>query len=403
MSLMRVHIKKAIAIGAIGTCAIVLFIHIFYKYSTLNESEPYWLIKSDFILSNDTNLKYILQWTSPSTDPFVYMGVGQEVFKRRNCTYTNCVITAYRSLLDLQEYDAIIFHGPEVVRMQNKDLPQKRSAHQKYVFASMESSHYYPVCSRRFDDYFNWTWTFRLDSVLRWSYITVWDSKNNVIGPEKNMHWIKPEEMDPVSERFKQKLMSKTKAAVWFVSNCADKSGRLRFAEKLKDTLKEYNLELDIIGACGSNSCPRSKRDECNKMVGERYFFYLSFENSFNKDYVTEKLLTALNNDVVPIVYGFANYTRFMPDGSYLNARELGVTNLAQMMADIIRDPERYANFFRWKNYYSYNYKDPNPDSNSYCQMCALMNDEEKIGETTIVHNFRDWWDTWDIPGLCDS
>nr|XP_037877562.1 alpha-(1,3)-fucosyltransferase C-like [Bombyx mori] len=67
-------------------------------------------------------------------------------------------------------------------------------------------------------------------------------------------------------------------------------------------------------------------------MIREKYYFYLSFENSFGEDYVTEKLLHALEFDAVPVVYGGANYTRFMPEGIYLNARELGAAALAEKM-----------------------------------------------------------------------
>ena len=54
-------------------------------------------------------------------------------------------------------------------------------------------------------------------------------------------------------------------------------------------------------------------------MVAEKYKFYLSFENSFCTDYITEKLWKVLNYDIVPIVMGGGNYTKYAPAKSYIN------------------------------------------------------------------------------------
>ncbi|XP_028177731.1 alpha-(1,3)-fucosyltransferase C-like isoform X1 [Ostrinia furnacalis] len=357
----------------------------------------------DLILLNEpkyvTGMKYILQWTSPRNVPLAYMGKGQEGFTSRDCPYQNCYVTGDKKYFnDITNFDVVIFSGPEVVTHRGIILPSKRAPHQKYVFASIESSHYYPACTNKYDGYFNWTWTFRLDSEVRWGYLDVRDSKDNLIGPNKVMHWLKLEEMDPVSEEFKQKLKTKNKAAAWFVSNCRDKAGRMKVAKELKDELETYGLELDIYGKCGTLKCSASNQEECLKMVEETYYFYLSFENSFSEDYVTEKLLQPLRHNAVPIVYGAANYTRFAPDGAYLNAKELGVTALAAKMAEIIRNPEQYTNFFRWKNHYSYHHKHDRPETDEYCKMCEILNNEEKLKETTIIQNFREWWDS---PDTC--
>lgn len=257
------------------------------------------------------DMKYILQWTLPNTEPFVFMGKGQQGFIERNCTYKKCFVTNNRSLLgDYTKFDVIAFHGPEVIRLAKSDLPSRRSPRQKYVFGSMESSDYYPVCSDKFDGFFNWTWTYRLEPVARWGYLTVRDSNGDIIGPRKEMHWMKLSEMDEVSEEFKNKLKTKKKAAAWFVSNCHSRSGREKFVGKLQEELKQYNLGVDVYGGCGPFKCPRHSKKSCDAVVEHDYFFYLSFENSFAEDYVTEKLLRALKHDAVPIVYGGANYTR---------------------------------------------------------------------------------------------
>ncbi|CAH2037198.1 unnamed protein product, partial [Iphiclides podalirius] len=238
--------------------------------------------------SGKVELKYILRWTSSKSVPFVYMGEGQNGFIERNCQYTNCFVTGDRSYLgDYTKFDVIAFSGPDVVRLNENFLPQKRSPHQKFVFATIESADNYPVCSNKFDGFFNWTWTYRLESEAKWGYIVVRDAKQKIIGPKPVMHWMKLEEMNPVSEDLKAKLKKKSKAA-----------------------------------AC--------------------------------EDYVTEKLLHGLKHNAVPIVYGGANYTRFMPNGIYLNARDLGAEKLAEKMNELIKDAEQYSQYFRWKDHYSY-------------------------------------------------
>ncbi|RVE51642.1 hypothetical protein evm_003774 [Chilo suppressalis] len=327
-----------------------------------------WSKESEKKLNKKPEMKYILQWTSASNVPFVYMNKGQKGFIDRKCPHTNCFVTSNRSLLgDIKKFDAIAFCGTEVKYYEKEMLPLTRSPHQKYIFATIESSHYYPICSNLFDNYFNWTWTFRLDSDVRWGYMSIRDKNNNIIGPNKIMTWLKPNKMDPVSEEFKNKLKSKKKAVAWFVSNCYDKVGRRIIATYLKQELeKKYNLTVDIYGACDSLKCPSPQIMDCLKMLQDDYYFYLSFENSFSEDYVTEKLLKAVTNNVVPIVYGGANYTRFLPDGSYLNARLMTVKQLAAKIDELIRNPDQYANYFRWKNHYSYHSLDEDPDTDEY-------------------------------------
>ncbi|XP_045497519.1 alpha-(1,3)-fucosyltransferase C-like [Colias croceus] len=322
------------------------------------------------------------------------MGQGQEGFINRNCPKTSCYVTSNRSFLgDYTNFDVVVFAGPEVVQMERNYLPHRRSLHQKYVFASIESSDNYPVCSNRFNNYFNWTWTYKLNSDAQWGYMVIRDAENNVIGPKADMHWMKLDEMAPISEELGYKLKNKTKAAAWFVSNCISRSRRNSYVLDLAAELTKYDLKIDIYGDCGNLKCSRDNEEECDKMIEREYFFYLSFENSFAKDYVTEKLLHPLRNLAVPIVYGGANYSRFMPDGIYLNARELGPKRLAERMNELIEDQNKYAEYFKWRNHYSYHKRHESVETDDYCRFCSILFDETLVETKSVYKNFKKWWD----------
>lgn len=258
-----------------------------------------------------TNLKYILQWTRSSNSPFVYMGKGQKVFIENGCKYTNCFVTSDANYLgDITKFDVVAFNGPDIRFMKRSTLPQKRSPQQKYVFGSIESSHYYPICDSIFNGYFNWTWTFKLGSDAKWGYIVARNEEGNIIGPKKEMRWMKTEDMKPVPNELLSVFKGKSKAAAWFVSNCYSKSKRETLVKSLQAELDKYDLKIDIYGTCGKFRCDQSNEEKCEKLIEDNYFFYLAFENSFDEDYVTEKILHGLQYSAIPIVYGGANYTR---------------------------------------------------------------------------------------------
>lgn len=69
----------------------------------------------------------------------------------------------------------------------------------------------------------------------------------------------------------------------WFVSHCQTNNHRLAYAHELR-----RHTQVDIYGLCGNLICPRTTV-ACWHMLDNDYKFYLSFENSNCRDYVTEK------------------------------------------------------------------------------------------------------------------
>lgn len=274
-----------------------------------------------YVIGNDKekDVIYILLWTSIDREPFtLFEGRAKEIFFNRQCAYQNCFFTNDTShFADVTFYDVIIF---DIVNIQGgkseNTMPSQRSNKQLYIFFSIEPPDIYPL-STDFNEYFNYTWTYRFDSNLTFSYIRVTTNKDVVIGPGKNIHWMDIDNMKPTSKYVKRKLRHKTIAAAWFVSNCFQaKSNRLDFGENLKAELAKLGRQLDIYGDCGDLKCLKLK-DECNALIEFDYYFYLAFENSFCEDYVSEKVLLALEHFAIPVVYGGANYTRYFCNYQY--------------------------------------------------------------------------------------
>lgn len=115
---------------------------------------------------------------------------------------------------------------------------------------------------------FNWTATYRHDSELVTPY-------------EKWVYYDQRQRRKAVSRNF---AAGKTKNVAWFVSNCGAKNNRLQYAQELN----RY-IDVDTYGRCGTKSCPRQSGDRCLDILAKDYKFYLAFENSNCRDYITEK------------------------------------------------------------------------------------------------------------------
>ncbi|CAK1588747.1 unnamed protein product [Parnassius mnemosyne] len=339
-------------------------------------------------------IKYILLWINPKNRQEENVDRSLYSFSRRNCAWNNCYLTVERQLIsDFSQYSVILFKGADIEYIQNSlDLPKNRYPNQKYVFVSEDLAAPYTTCGRQWDGFFNWTWTYKLDSDLIWNSFVIRDVNGTIIGPKQNMNWIKLRDMKPIDSKFIMNLRSKTKIAAWFTSNCRTQSLREMFVNELQKYLDEYNLQIDIYGKCGNHRCPKVLMKRCLKMVEREYYFYLAFENTLSEDYVTNIILHALNHNAVPVVLGGANYTRFMPDGAYLNALEYGPEKLARRMFEIMQNLSLYQKFFRWKQHYSYHAHDEAPETDNYCRLCALVNNRKEFNTFSLKKNFTNWW-----------
>ncbi|CAG9112859.1 unnamed protein product [Plutella xylostella] len=357
------------------------YTHYFYRASDTTTKSP----------DDDDHLKIILLWIPPKCvdcSPLNNFKRGRRIFEQHNCEYTNCHIMKSHSFyndIDFKEFSAILFSGRTITHTPKEDLPTTRNPSQVYVFVQLESNTRYPVCEKRYDDFFNWTMTYRLDSTIPWTYFVVKNKTGAVVAPSNSVSWVK--DMEPISIKFQYELDSKYKLAAAYISNCEDSSRRLFFIKTLNQELQRYNTEVDVFGDCGKLKCPKNEKTTCLKKLKNKYLFYLAFENSLATDYVSEKVLNAYHYLTVPIVYGMANYTRFLPPGSYINGLELGPKRLAAAMNSAFENRTQYYSYFSWHNHYTIedNYK----NANVACDLCAKLNTNNRTERT---RHFRRWW-----------
>lgn len=287
MKIQKVDIK----LNCILKLLIILIIFNMFSVKSHHQKEP--------------GVIYILLWTDKQREPFRFWSKKRKSFIAMNCEYQNCYIAHNSDYFeDVTDFDAILFNPLGI----SDDLPLARSDNQLYVFVALEPSAYLPLPDK-WNGFFNYTWSYKLNSDILNPYFVVRNKRGEVVGPKMQPHWIKAKAMKPAPKSVIEKLQNKTTAVAWFVTNCGNHK-RLGYAHKLNAILNQDHLIVDIYGGCGNKICPRERFEDCVDLVEKYYYFYLSFENSYCEDYVTEKLMTALDHYTVPVVLGGANYSR---------------------------------------------------------------------------------------------
>jgi hypothetical protein len=89
------------------------------------------------------------------------------------------------------------------------------------------------------------------------------------------------------------------------ISNCA--RDRLNYIEHL-----EKYIQVDIYGHCGQPCSQLGHDQNCRIEISKKYKFFLAFENSICKDYITEKFFETLRYNIIPITMGGGPYNFYV-------------------------------------------------------------------------------------------
>jgi alpha-1,3-fucosyltransferase len=127
------------------------------------------------------------------------------------------------------------------------------------------------------------------------------------------------------------------------------------------------------------------------------YKFYLSFENAICPDYVTEKFFKIMGHDIVPVVYGGADYTQHAPPHSYIDARKFQPKELAAYLKLLDANETLYNEYFWWKDYYRVEYSIEDTTRHGFCDLCQKLH-EQKDGE---LKSYKDLDSEWGEKNKC--
>ena len=200
--------------------------------------------------------KIILQY------PYIFKE-KETYFIDNNCHINDCILSSNWSMLfdDKVKVDAVTLSDQALEDIMPPKLPG-----QIWILRMLECPFYtYPL--KKVSNKINWTATYRFDSTISTPYFKYMPYKIPIIANHLDINYAE----------------GKTKIIAWFVSNCADKSGRMQYVNELQKYIK-----VDIYGACGTLKCARENK-ECDQRIGHTYKFYLAFENSKCRHYITEK------------------------------------------------------------------------------------------------------------------
>jgi alpha-1,3-fucosyltransferase len=332
---------------------------------------------SGFSVSNKTfPKKSILIWNQAQLIETAVFGFGHKPFVEHGCEFSDCVIFDNETSLPLEQYDAIILH---MCLIWLSELPDfQRQAHQRFIFFTAESpasiSRSLPDISRM-GKYFNWTMSYRLNSDIRLLYGRIEPKSTAPKTLEETKKLIKATNV-PSVKNFANK---KTLLVAWMVSHCNTPGLRETYVRRLSKLIK-----IDVYGKCGNLSCPRNTAHsysdpKCYDFLEAKYKFYLSFENSICEDYVTEKFFEIMKREIIPIVYGGANYTNIAPPHSYIDALQYTPKNLAQYLQLLDANDRLYNEYFWWKNHYNVQAGVKQMARNGFCELCEKLHKEKNV------------------------
>lgn len=220
--------------------------------------------------------------------------------------------------------------------------------------------------------------TFRLDSDIMWPYGRVWDKKRKVqVAPSKDPRWrvLQGESTFAPNQALRNKVAKKSKMISWVVSNCLDDPSQRM---ELVKSLSKF-IPVDIYGKCGK-SC-----HNCKPKLANDYFFYLAFENTLAGDYVSEKTYEVINTGLIPVVYGGADYDKFLPPNSYINAQHFRSTReLSEFLIALSKDTERYLSYFWWMDHYELK-------MNQYADLCYQLKQFKRSNRIQFYSDLERW------------
>lgn len=125
------------------------------------------------------------------------------------------------------------------------------------------------------------------------------------------------------------------------------------------------NKKIDIFGANWESNGENIKGQIWNKHVGlDDYKFSFSFENTLQKNYVSEKFWDVILTDTVPIYLGCTNILNYIDGDSFIYLNGLSFDEIVEKSKDIIDNHDYYYDLYKEKIKFLKNEFFTNPNFN---------------------------------------
>ena len=241
-----------------------------------------------------------------------------------------------------EDADLIVFTGPLDV------TPLKKPKDQLWTFQYHEPQRSNRRCDPKvWDGLFNYSITY-----VRSSDSNRYDLNYGTRAVKRNLKLKR--------NYYKEKLkMTNRKAnALWFVSNCRPWVHSQRMEHALN--LSQYmNVEVHT----GAKMCQTELKSIFTSNGGtqvsyNQYWFYLAYENSLCRDYITEKFWKIVTSDslTIPVVlggYSVEDYEIVAPPNSYIDVRNFtSAKHLAEHLKYVAENEDAFNYYQRWRNEY---------------------------------------------------
>ena len=277
------------------------------------------------------------------------------------CEVRNCILTYDKNLAD--KADVLVFHGfgaDMVPQEQLRSLSAHRHATQVWIYFVHEPPHTVHPRPVMANGFFNWTMNYRRDADITTIYNWEWGTWQAIPTNEPR-------------QRIRDYSQGKDRLAYAIIGHCG------LFREMYIKKLQEY-IPIDVYGGCSTRYhaeakiCPRNS-ENCTQ-IKKRYKFFLAFENSFCKDYISEKFYeTILDGNVVPVGLGGADYKSLAIRKSYINALDFDtVEDLANHLKMLDKNNTAYNEHQKWRE----SYKLGKPKAWS-CEICRMANEKKLL------------------------
>uniref|UniRef100_A0A0N4UVM2 Fucosyltransferase n=1 Tax=Enterobius vermicularis TaxID=51028 RepID=A0A0N4UVM2_ENTVE len=335
------------------------------------------VILPKYLLKNTVPLMYYLKLFAEDTLQVewfaqAFSGNNDLVCQSENCPWS-CFYTNDRRFLNIS--DIVLFNAGD---FNLRELPRFRKSDQYFAFFFMEPLTWHGERLRYMPlNFFNLTITYRKQSEIFWPYfqlvkisdnpfaIIPWDYKtvSGVIAVYKNSF-----------SNIRRSLTRKTKSALHSVSRCSTHSKREAYVAELSK-----HIDVTVIDSC-SKRCSK----QCEEKAMNEHLFYLSFEKSVCKEYVTEKVFARLGQ-FLPIVLKRSVLKNVLPDEAFIAADDFDSSKqLANYLKRLKNNTKELLRFLTsWTKLYGYG-------TGGGCTLCKYLHQQPR--PKNILRDVKSWW-----------